>query len=294
MPRPARTVSANLAGIVTFAASLFLISTSDMLAKRLTGEIHPVQVVWMRQSGLVLVALALLATRGAGLLRAAAPGLQLMRGFAATLSALAFIAALRFVPLADAVAVSFVAPFMVAVLGAVFLRETVSGPRWAAIVGGFLGAIVIIRPGPGMADPAILLVVAGAFFLALRQVLGRPLAARATVATTLVWTAMAGFVPLTLLMPLVWRWPTPEIWLIGAAIAGLIAAAEALLIRAFATAEATAIAPVLYTAMIWATGWGWLVFGQLPDLWTWIGTAVILATGLALIRLEMRQAPPSG
>ena len=130
MPRPARTMSANLAGIVTFAASLFLISTSDMLAKRLTGEIHPVQVVWMRQSGLVLVALALLATRGAGLLRAAAPGLQLMRGFAATLSALAFIAALRFVPLADAVAVSFVAPFMVAVLGAVFLRETVSGPRW--------------------------------------------------------------------------------------------------------------------------------------------------------------------
>ncbi|PRY22270.1 S-adenosylmethionine uptake transporter [Aliiruegeria haliotis] len=288
MPGQSQVRSGNLAGLALFATSLFLISTSDALAKLLTETLHPLQVVWMRQSGLAMAALGVLAIRGPGVLRTGLPQLQVLRGLAAALSALCFITALRFVPLADAVAVSFVAPFLVTAMGAAFLGETVTWRRWAAVLGGFTGALIIIRPGFGVVSPAILLVLAGAFFLALRQILGRRLAARDPISTTLVWTALTGFALLSCCMPAVWTWPDAPIWTTGMCIAALIAASEFLLIQAFATAEATAIAPALYSAMIWATLYGWLVFGQLPDLWTWIGSAIILATGFYLIVLEMR------
>ena len=277
----------NIRGLIYLGIGFFMFASADTIAKYMTGIFHPVQIVWIRQLGLLSVALVLLVMRGPGIFRSAAPILQVLRGSVAVLSAVCFVIAIRYVPLADAVAVSFVAPFLVTVLGALLLREHVSATRWVAIGIGFLGAMIVIRPGLGVFHPAIFLVLAAAVFFALRQVISRRLGAADSTTTTLSYTALISVLILSAPLVFVWQWPeTLRIYLLLAAFALLAAMGEIMVIRAFEIAEAVVVAPMHYSLMIWATMYGWLVFGQLPDGWTWLGTAIILATGLYLINRE--------
>ena len=279
----------NVQGLVFLGLAFMLFGAADTLAKLLTTTFHPVQIVWARQAGLVLVAVVLLITRGPGLFRTADPVLQLTRGALAVLSALCFVFAVRYIPLADAVAVTFIAPFMVTVMGAVFLGEHVSRARWVVIVLGFGGSLIIIRPGLGVFHPAIFLVMLAASIFALRQILSRRLAATDNTLTTLTYTAVMSFVLLCFPLPLVWQTPEGgETYLMMAAMGLLAAAAEVMVIRAFQVAEAVVVAPMHYTLIIWATLFGWFVFAQLPDFWTWLGTAIIVLTGLYLVRIDRR------
>ena len=277
----------NLMGILCFAVGMFLFSAVDTMAKFLTTDFHPVQVAWGRQVGMFLGVLVLFAIRGPNLFRSAAPFLQIGRGVFAACSALLFIMAVAVVPLADAAAVSFVAPFIVTVLGALILKESVGIRRWSAIVIGFLATLIIIRPGLGVFDPAIFLVVIAATFYAGRQILSRILSGSDSTETTIAYTAVAAFTVLTLPLPFVWA--TPESWqhlglfLLLTLLAG---AAEVFVIRSLELAQAVVLAPVHYTIIIWGTFYGWIVFGQLPDGWTWLGAGIIFVTGIYLIRRE--------
>lgn len=284
----ARTTQ-NMRGLAYLACAFFFFSTGDTLAKYLTAHLPPLQIVWARQVGLVLGAFFLLARFGPRLLKTTHPKLQITRGVLAVLSAVCFVLAITHVPLADAVSVTFIAPFIVTVLGAVFLGEHVSRVRWIAIGLGFAGAMIIIRPGMGVFHPSISFVVLAAGFFAMRQVLSRTLAATDNTLTTLCYTAIVSFTLLSLPLPFVWVWPeSASLYLMLAAMTALSSFGEFLVIRAFEIAEAVVVAPMHYSLIIWSTTYGWLVFGQLPDTATWIGTAVILATGLNLIRHERR------
>lgn len=269
------------------AAGMFLFSAVDTHAKFLTATFHPVQIVWVRQSGLLIGVLILLALRGLTVLRTDHPGLQLTRGAIAAGSATLFIIAVRYVPLADAVAVTFVAPFMVTVLGALVLREPVGVRRWTAVSIGFLGAMIIIRPGLGVVHPAMMLVLVAASLFALRQILSRVLSSSDRTATTVAYTALTGSLLLSVPLPFVWRWPetTMEVGLL-VSMAVLAAFAELLVIRALEVAQAVIVAPVHYSILIWGTMYGYLVFGQLPDLWTWVGAMIIVATGVYTLNRE--------
>ena len=243
----------------------------------------------MRQIGLLTGVMVLFWFYGTAILQTRRRGLQLLRGLLAVCSAAAFIFALRYVPLADAVAVSFVAPFMVTILGALLLGERVGVHRWSAVTIGFIGMLVVIRPGLGVMHPAVFLVLLAALAFALRQILSRFLAASDRTATTVAYTAIASVLLLTVPLPFFWK--TPEHgWqlalLIGMAVCA--AAGEFLVIRALEIAYAVVLAPVHYTLIIWATFYGWLVFDQIPDLWTWIGAAIIVATGLYIMHREHR------
>jgi len=149
----------------------------------------------------------LLALRGAAILRTRRPALQVIRGGLAASSATLFIVAVSFVPLADAIAVSFVAPFIVTVLGALVLREPVGIRRWSAVTIGFLGTMIVIRPGMGVIHPAVMLVVLAAILFALRQILSRVLSGTDRIETTVAYTALVGSLLLTMPLPFVWRWP---------------------------------------------------------------------------------------
>ena len=157
--------------------------------------------------GLLIGVFIVLRLRGLTVLRTNRPYLQILRGVAAAGSATLFIVALKYVPLADAVAVAFVAPFIVTVLGATILREPVGLHRWTAVTIGFLGALIIIRPGFSVVHPAAMLVLLAAFLFALRQILSRTLSASSSTATTLAYTTLAGNFILTLPLPFVWQWP---------------------------------------------------------------------------------------
>ena len=276
------------------AAGMFLFSAVDTMAKFLTETLHPIQIVWCRQLGLLAGVVVLLAIHGTSILRTRHPGLQVARGAMAITSATLFILGVSYVPLADAVAVAFIAPFLVTVLGALILREPVGIRRWTAVVVGFLGTLVVIRPGLGVIHPAVVLVMLAALMFALRQIVSRALSGSDVTATTVAYTALTGSLLLTLPLPFFWTWPETRLEIaLLVAMAILAGVAEFLVIKALEVAQAVVVAPVQYSLIIWGTMYGYLVFGQFPDLWTWVGAAIIIATGLYTLnreRIAMREA----
>lgn len=277
----------NLKGIAFMAAGMFLFSATDTVAKFLTQDFHPIQVAWSRQMGLMIGVLFLVMRMGRGVFRTQHLPLQISRGVAAAGSATLFIMAVKYVPLADAVAVSFIAPFLVTILGALILKEYVGPRRWTAIAIGFIGMLIVIRPGYGVFHPAILLIVVAATLFAIRQIISRKISDTDKTPTTMAYTA---FISVALLsLPLLFVWRTPD-WdlklalLISMAVLGGVA--EYLVIRSLELAQAVVLAPVHYSLLLWGTFYGWLVFGQLPDGWTWLGAAIILITGIYTLHRE--------
>ena len=215
------------------------------------------------------------------------PKLQIGRGALAACSATLFIAGVGYVPLADAVAITFVAPFIVTIMGALILREPVGIRRWAAVLIGFLGTLIVIRPGMGVMHPAAFLLLIAASAFALRQVLSRILAGEDRTRTTVAYTAIVSWSLLTLPLPFVWQTPSSALELgLLLAMAAMAAIAETLVIMALDAAQAVVVAPVQYSLLIWGTFYGFVVFGQLPDAWTWLGAAIIVATGLYTLNRE--------
>jgi S-adenosylmethionine uptake transporter len=247
------------------AAGMFLFAAVDAQAKFLTDTLHPVQIVWSRQFGLLVGVLILLAMRGPSLLRSRHPALQITRGVMAACSAGIFITAISYVPLADAVAVAFAAPFMVTVMGALILREHVGIRRWTAVTIGFVGTLIVIRPGLGVIHPAVMLVLLAALLFALRQILSRVLTGADPVSTTVAYTALAGSFVVTIPLPFFWQWPqTGTEMALLASIAVLAGLAELMVIKALEVAQAVVVAPLQYSLLIWGTIYGYLMFGQLP------------------------------
>lgn len=285
----------SMRGIALMAMGMFLFSGVDTMAKFLTETVHPIQIVWFRQFGLLLGVVALIALQGGSILRTAHLKLQVSRGVLAACSATVFIVGVSYVPLADAVAITFVAPFLVTVMGALILREPVGFRRWTAVVIGFIGTLIVIRPGMGVIHPAAGLLILAAAAFALRQVLSRVLAGGDRTQTTVAYTAIVSWVLLCFPLPFVWQTPASglEIALL-IAIAILAALAETLVIMALSVAQAVVVAPVQYSLLIWGTFYGFVVFNQLPDIWTWIGALIIIATGLYTLnreRMALRDAP---
>ncbi len=269
------------------AAGMFVFSAVDTQAKYLTETMHPLQIVWIRQLGLLSCAMVLFAMRGRALFVTANRPIQITRGVLAAGSASLFIIAVKYIPLADAVALTFVAPFMVTVLGALLLKEPVGRRRWIAVGLGFLGTLVVIRPGMGVMHPAAFLLFLAAGFFALRQIASRALSASDKTGTTVAYTAVVGSAILTIPLPFVWTWPATQTEMILLFTMAVTAAmGEILVIRALETTLAVIVAPVQYTLILWGTLYGFFVFGQLPDFWTWTGALIIVATGLYTLNRE--------
>ncbi len=265
---------------------MFLFAAVDTGAKFLTEDLHPIQIAWTRQLGLLAGAILLIAMHGRSVVKTSHPRLQLLRGLLAASSATLFIAGVTYVPLADAVAVTFIAPFMVTIMGAFILREPVGARRWIAVFLGFVGTLIVIRPGMGVIHPAAFLIVIAAASFAVRQIISRALSDTDRTTTTVVYTALVGSTLLTLPLAFVWVTPDSEQLKILIGIAVLAAVAEICVIKALEVAMAVVVSPIHYSMMIWGTFYGFVVFGQLPDMWTVVGASVIISTGLYMLRRE--------
>ena len=269
------------------AVGMFLFSAVDTLAKFLTDSLHPLQIVWIRQLGLVAGTILLMGIYGVRIFITAHPVLQLARGVLAAGSATLFIIAISYAALADAIAVTFIAPLIVTVLSAVLLAEKVGLHRWSAIIAGFLGTLVVIRPGFESFHPALLLVLFAATLFAGRQIISRLLSGSDNAYTTVAYTALAS--SLVLSVPAFYVWVTPQtsqqilLLTIMALLAGL---AEFMVIKALQIAHAGLVAPVQYTILIWGTLYGFLIFADLPDIFTFAGAAIIIASGLYTVQRE--------
>ena len=285
------TARDNLVGIGLMLLSMFVFSAVDTIAKVLTTDFHPLQIVWTRQLGLVAGVFVMMALRGASFFETKHRKLQLARGLMAALSAALFITAINYVPLADAIAVTFVAPFVVTMFSALLLKEKVGIHRWSAVIVGFLGTLVILRPGFDGFEPALLLAVLAAVLFAFRQIISRYLSGSDKTETTVAYTALVAVMVLFIPLPFVWQTPVSGFHLLLMAIMAILAGlGELLVIKALEVALAVVVSPVHYTILIWGSLYGYFVFGDFPDYLTWIGAIIIILSGLYTLYRERKRA----
>ncbi|OYY77249.1 MAG: EamA family transporter, partial [Rhizobiales bacterium 35-66-30] len=217
------------------------------------------------------------------------PWLQLFRSallFACT--ALNFCA-LQYLQLDQTVSIMFSTPFFVALFAGPMLGEWIGVRRWAAILVGFAGIILVARPGVGGIHPAALLMLAAAVCYSLYGITTRMLAATDASQTTLVYSSLVG--ALAASVPLFWMWETPrEPLVLGAMLelGAVVGAGHFLLILAHARAPAATLSPFIYTQIISMIILGWLLFGNLPNAWTLTGAAVVVSSGIYLLLQERR------
>ena len=288
-------MSAQQRGILLMVSAIGLFTAMDATAKYL-AQWYPVPgIVWARYCINVAMLLAWIAARGElHRVRTARPGIQLARGFLLASASFLYVSSLKVLPLANAAAIGFVLPLFVAALAVPMLGERLDMPRTVAIFVGLAGALMIVRPGSDVFTPYALLPVAMAVCNAFYQVLTRKVAGVEHPMTSLIWGAIVGAVLLSAVAPV--YWVTPEIpwhWVLLGVIGLLASLGHYLLIRAYDYASATLLAPITYTALVWALLLGLVVFGQLPDGWSVAGMGVIIASGLFLggrQRLTVRRA----
>ncbi len=198
-------------------------------------------------------------------------------------------------PLATASAIGFTAPLIVTALAVPLLREHVGIRRWSAVLIGFAGALVIIRPGAGLDDPMLLLLLLGSATHALYLIATRWIGHYDDPATSIVFSALMGSLIMSLVLPFSFVWPRDAFDLAMLCSLGLIGAAgHYLVIRAFRHGSAAVIAPLGYVELIGTATLGYLIFDNFPDLWTWIGAAIIIASGVYIALRERRLRAAGG
>lgn len=277
--------------VLYMIVAMTLIPLLNASAKFLTTDYPIVQIVWARYAGhFVYMVLAFAPRRGASLLASSQPGMQLVRSTLLCISTAIYMTALHYVSLTTAAAISFTGPFMVAALAPLMLGERVGAMRWLAIGVGFLGALVVIRPGFGNFEAAAFLVFGSSLFSALYQIMTRKLAAHDRAETSITYIALAGFILTSIPLPFLWKTPQSMLDLllfVGLGVFGGFG--HYFLVRAFELAPAPFISPFNYGQLVGAALLGFVVFGQVPDIWVWIGSAIIAASGLFILYWERRQ-----
>lgn len=278
-------------GILLLLASGLGFVLMDATGKHLTASLPVVEIAWGRYLfHLLALPLFLGGQRLRPALRSVRPGLQILRSALLLASTVCFFLAVKYIPLADATAIGFVAPLLTTALSVALLGEQVGLRRWAAVVVGFASVIVIIRPGFGMQHWAMVLPVVTAACFALYQIATRILSRSDSAATTYFYSAIVGMVVTSALVPFEWRTPDLAGWLWLAFLGFMGGLSHYLLIRAFAVAPASLLAPFAYAQLIWSIVVGYLWFGDFPDLWTLTGSAIICASGLYVLYRERRLA----
>ena len=289
-PRPTEA----LRGIVLMCPGVALFPLMNTAVKLLTAHYPVLEITWARFTGhLIMMGLIFLPQYGWRLVMTRRPAIQIGRSLLMLVSNLVFVLAIGRVPLATASAIGFTSPLIVTALSVPLLGETVGPRRWSAVLVGFAGALLVIRPGSGLHDPAVVLLLLSSLAYALYQIATRWVAAFDNAATGIIFSALLGSLAMSLALPFVFVMPKSlfDLALFGSL--GLLGGAgHYLVIRAFQYAPAAVIAPLGYVELVGTATLGYLVFDNFPDLWTWVGAVVIIASGLYIAVRERKRRQP--
>ena len=272
-------------GLVIFMTICF--SSLDASAKYFGNELPLWVLLWGRYVfNFLFVALFFFRGAPADIIHTRNIKLQILRSILLVSSTLTFWLALMFLPLADCVVILFIAPLLVTVLAAPILGESVGRHRWTAVILGFVGVLVVMRPGITIFSWVSILPFMTAFLYAGVQLSTRILGRTEGALTTLLYSSAGGAIICTIGVLFFWVTPSPVQWLVLVWLGFLGALGHYLMIKAYQLAPASLLAPFDYTTLIWATILGFVVFGDLPDGWTILGALIIMSSGLYLIRRE--------
>lgn len=269
--------------MLLISLTVLMFAMMDTLAKYLT-RFYPVsQILGARFFVHTLIVVVWVGSRlGLGFVRTSRPGLQIVRGILLPVASLLFVMATKQLPIAEATAIVFVSPLMVTVMAVFFLKERVTPGHWLAIVFGFVGVLVVIRPGSGVFTWASVFPLGTAAAMAAYQVLTR-LGRYENVYTSYFYPGLVGSIGFGLALPFFWVAPQSVWHCTLLLLVGLLGGTSHLiLIKALTYAPAAYLAPFTYTQLVWATLGGFFLFGDFPDEWTFVGIAMLAAGGLYL------------
>jgi len=290
------TIAADRIGIgIAYATTgLFAMAVMDACAKFLGADYAVSQIMLARNAISVLAVLAFVSVSNGGFarLRPRHPGLLAIRTAAGVGAAWLFFTGLRFLPLADAFAIAFAAPLFITALSVPILGETVGFRRWAAVVLGFVGVLVVVQPGAAAFRIEALLPLGAAVCYALAVLVGRRMARAMTTSAIIFWPSLFIVALTGLMMPIEGRVPDGPafslfVFLGVAGTAGLI-----LVTQAYRHAPAAVIAPFDYSVLIWGVIFGWVIWNDVPAPNVWIGSAILVGCGLYILHRETRKLKP--
>jgi drug/metabolite transporter (DMT)-like permease len=281
-----------LKGIALLVASFACFSCSDAVSKLMTGAMPAIEVAWLRYVVFMVLMLgaALFSGGGTRAFRSRRPGLQVVRALGVLGSTVLFIMGLRYLPMAEATSITFIAPVYVTALSIPLLGETVGIRRWAAVFIGLLGVLIVVRPGTGAFDTAALFPVFSSLCWAIALVVTRKMSSADGPLVALTYAAVVGFVVTSALVPFEWVMPGWREIGLGVMTGVASTVAQWLVVLAFQHARASVLAPFSYSQLIWSTLLGFAIFGNLPDTWTIVGAVIIIASGLYTAHRERVRA----
>ncbi len=268
-------------GILVMIIGMIILASTDAISKYLTISFAVVQILWIRYMAFAAIgSFVVIKKYGLSGIRTNRPIAQIARALILTGTNFMAVFTLSIMPMADAHAILAISPLMVTVVSAPILGEVICRQRWIAVAFGFIGVLIILRPGAGIFDPVALIPLVVALSFSTYTVLTKIISRDDPNETTLFYTGIVGLSSLTPIGPFFWSTPTPIewFWLAVAAVLGSIA--HVFIITALHLAPASILQPFNYTMLVWATVLGFFVFGNLPDFWTVTGALVIVVSGL--------------
>lgn len=274
--------SRPLRGIALCCIAVLLFASLDSISKYLTPYHSAIVVIWARFTvTTVLLGSWLLPRQGWRIFHCNCPGLQLLRAFGLLGAGVLFISGTRYLPLGEATAVLFIAPLLVTLLSSQILGERASAGQWLAVGAGFIGVLIIVRPGGGLLTPGMLLPVGAALCFTLYQLITRRIGTRDTVTTSNMISGAVGVVSMSVLVPFFWTDVPAPLHLAAMFTQGTIATAGHLLLtQAYRFTSPMVLAPFSYLQILFAGLFGALFFNHVPDAGALLGMGVIAFSGL--------------
>ena len=277
-----------LRGITLMISAMLIFPFLDVVAKKLGQQGLPVfEAVWSRTFlGSLLCAPLLAGMEGTRALVPRDNWLNAARGLAIVLTTFFFFSAMKYQGVAETLSIYFIQPILVTALAPFFLSEKVGWHRWVAVIVGFLGVMVIIRPGLIAFNPGTALAFASGLSAAGVVILSRKLAGTSSALANTLYTSLYGAVLASAVILWQWQMPTSEQWVMMFGVAIIGTSCNFLIIKAFEYCEASLLAPFGYAEMINATLAGWYFFGDFPDTWTFVGLAILIGAALFVSQRE--------
>ena len=293
---PSQTAQSNtMIGIALMLGAMLVLPFLDVVAKFLGQQNVPIiEIVWARLFfGMVMTAPLVWKIDGARSLIPQRPIIHTIRASFLIAATGLFFWALKFQSIADTLAIFFVQPLVITVLSPFVLGEKVGVRRWLAVAVGFMGTLIIIRPGFQNLNPGVFMALGAGTSLALYMLLTRRIAGSTGAMTTTFLTSLAGAVLTSIAVVFVWQAPTPQQWLLFLLLALIATFGHYLIVGAYDFAEASLLAPLGYTEMIMAVVAGWYFFGDFPDKWTFVGVGILIACAIYISYRERVRNVPS-
>jgi drug/metabolite transporter (DMT)-like permease len=270
--------------------SCAMMSVLAAIARHLSlSGMHPNMIAFFRMALALICMMPWAVHAGWRGVRTDMPGLYCFRALISCGALMTWVWAVSLIPLAEMTALSFLAPIFATIGAAVFLKEIVRAQRWTATIVGFIGAMIIIRPGLIDLSAGSWIALASAGFVGV-SILNIKTLSRTESPNKVVFYMSALMTPLTLVPALfIWEMPDPALWGWILAIGPISVIAHITLVKAYSLADASAVVPFDFSRLPFAVVIGWLAFGEIADVWTWIGAVVIFSSSLFIARREAAQ-----